>query len=108
MVYICISTVSLPAVNYIHPSVSDESDVISSLMSKVSSTENNVDNDWQDAQQKANALVHGGNSQSSPESSESNDGIKTVTFANDKNLDDESNDSNYEIIGRDGKVLSDS
>ena len=108
VIYICISTVSLPAVNYIHPPAAGEDDVMSSLMSKVSSAESNVGGDWQDAQQKANALVHGGDSQSSPKSSEPADGIKTVTFANDKNLNDDSDDSNYEIIGRDGKVLSDS
>jgi hypothetical protein len=109
VIYMCISTVALPAVNYIHPPASGEDDIISSLMSKVTNAESSVGADWQDAQKKANALVHGSSSQSSSESSESAaDGIKTVTFANDPNLDNQSDDSNYEIIGRDGKVMSDS
>lgn len=105
VIYICISTVLLPAVNYIHSSAAGEDDVMSSLMSKVSSVESNVGGDWQDAQQKANALVHGGSSQGTSKSSEPSDGIKTVTFNNDPKLDDQSDDSNYEIIGRDGKVV---
>lgn len=106
VIYICISTLTLPAVNYIHPAATGEDEIVSSLMNKVSNTENNVGNDWEDAQQKANDLIHGSNSQDSSEST-SSDGIKTVTFANDRSLDNQSDDdSNYEIIGRNGKPLN--
>lgn len=102
MIYICISTVSLPVVNYIHPPAVGEDDIMSSLMSTISNTENNTNGDWATAQKKANALVHGGSSQES----QSSDGIKVDTFSNDKNLNNQSDDSNYVIIGRDGKVVS--
>lgn len=106
VIYICISTVSLAAVNYIHPLASGEDNIVSSLVKDVSNTEDNINNDWQDAQQKANVLIGGGNSQSQPESGQSN-GIKTVTFSNDRNLESDSNDdSNYVIIGRNGKALN--
>ena len=35
VIYICISTVSLPAVNYIHPPAVGEDDIMSSLMSTI-------------------------------------------------------------------------
>ena len=105
VIYICISTVSLTGVNYIHPPAAGEDDIISSLMSTVSNTENNMDGDWADAQQKANALIHGGSHQHA-QSSQSSDGIKVDTFSNDKNLDDQSADFNYVIIGGHGKVVS--
>ena len=113
VIYLCISAVSLPAVNYIHPPASGEDDIMSSLMKNISNTDNNMSGDWADAQQKANSLIHGGSSQDSQNSqeSQSSDGIKTNTFSNDYKNNTEDNDqadddSNYVIIGRNGKVVS--
>ncbi|QLE79372.1 hypothetical protein FLM55_06325 [Francisella sp. Scap27] len=102
VVYICISVVSVPAVNYINPPAAGEDDIISSLMNEISNTESKVSGDWQSAQQQANDLIHGSNSQDSSEPSNSS-GIRTTTFTDEKNTDD--NDK-FVLIDRNGKVVS--
>ncbi|AXA34600.1 hypothetical protein [Francisella adeliensis] len=101
IIYICISTVALPAVNYLHPPANGEDDIVTSLMSKFSSTENEISGDWQSAQQQANSLIHGSSSQDSSETNNSS-GIRTTTFADERSVDDQSQDI---IIGRNGKEL---
>lgn len=102
IVYICISTVAFPAVNYIHPPVTGEDDIVTSLMSKFSSTEDEISGDWQSAQQQANNLIHGGSSGNSSQQNDSN-GIRTTTFTDEKNTDD---NDNFVLVDRNGKVVS--
>ena len=102
VIYMCISALSLPAVNYIHPPAAGEDDIMSSLMSKVSNTQNNVASDWQSAQQKANALVHGGSSQTYQNTNDDKGDYQANTGTNQQT----NGQSKDIIIGRNGQVLS--
>lgn len=106
IIYICITTVSLPIVNYIYPQKAGEEDIASTIINTVSSTESNLSSSWKNAQQKSNSLINKGNSQNI-QSSQGSDEIKVNTFSNDyqTNTDQSGNGSQYIIIGGNGKEL---
>ena len=107
VIYICISTVSVPAVNYIHPTQNGGSDILSPIMNEISGTENSMGSDWQDAQQKANTLVNGGtgNTDKQVQNNYSNEQSNYQNTQINQQSDEQSQP--MIIIGRDGNVVSD-
>ena len=102
IIYVCISTVSLPAVNYIHPPKDAQNGILSSIERTVSGEENGLNSDWQAAQQKANTLVNGNSSQTDQTNDDFGSGYQKDTETSQQ-TDDQSQDI---IIGINGEVLS--
>jgi hypothetical protein len=101
IIYMCISTLAVPVVNFIHPIKSGESSIFSPIMNDISGTENSMGSDWEQAQQKANTLVNGGSTQPEQQTNYQND------YNDDQTTSQQSDEQSQSIIiGRNGEVLS--
>jgi len=102
VIYICISTVSVPAVNHIYPTENDGNNILSPIMNEISQGENSMNSDWQDAQKHANALVNGGSVQSKQQTNYQSN------YSNNNQITSQQSDEQSQsiIIGRNGEVLN--
>ncbi len=106
IIYTCISTVSVPAVNHIHPVKSTGgNDLVSSLMGGISSDESSMGSDWQQAQQKAKAFTSGITSQPNSGTTTSQSAQPAVIHGSGYNADIDDAPTKHVIIGRDGNVI---
>ena len=108
IIYMCISTLAVPAVNFIHPIKNDSNGILTPIMNDISGTENYMGSDWQQAQDKANTLVNGGtgNTEKQAQNNYSNNEQNNYQNTQTSNQSDEQSQQMI-IIGRDGNVVSD-
>ncbi|API86808.1 hypothetical protein [Francisella uliginis] len=124
IIYICASSVSLPAVNYMHPTKYSDGNIISSLKQFLSDNniiqadsrntnsisslaqlfsstgDSDIDNDWQKSLEKAKSLVNTNNHQIQYINNNHNYSDNKTQFNQQF-----SSQSNYIIKGRDGHVI---